>query len=48
MTDNMLMDEGRIEENPVSNKIRRIRTGGQSGRVRGRCVDKVVQPDSGD
>ena len=25
------MDEGRIEENPVSNKIRRIRTGGQSG-----------------
>ena len=27
----ILMDEGRIEENPVSNKIRRIRTGGQSG-----------------
>ena len=27
----LLMDEGRIEENSVSRKIRRIRTGGQSG-----------------
>ena len=27
----ILMDEGRIEGNPVSNKIRKIRTGGQSG-----------------